>query len=471
MSLRLKQRLDLANFGDPLSFRSMPAIPAIAAKTKREQISSKVVEGPKTAESSAFPIKQLEKVDILVAGSLAVDLSCDYAPLSEDRTNVTPTLHTSNPAVIGQSLGGVGYNVAIATSYLGSSVLFCSVVGDDLSGRAALSTLQKESLSTEGVQVLPASSGTRTAQYIAMNDAKKNLLVAMADMGIMELPEKDLDFDGFWEPMIRRTKPRWVVVDANWSPGVLAKWVNIAKKYGARIAFEPVSTPKSRRLFSKGPETDAAAAIGPSDSVPNNSISLAAPNQLELAVMYTTAREAGLFDSSGWWRAIDAMGMSSSGSRERLVAMTSAALVDEGIPQQNIQLLPFIPCIITKLGAQGVLLTQLLRPGDPRLSSPEHIPYILSRASMTDDLVGGVYMRLFPPAETLGDEDVVSVNGAGDTLLGAVVAGLARGAEDTPRQVEDFIPVAQEASVRTLKSAGGVSRDIVGLRGVLEGLC
>lgn len=391
-----------------------------------------------------------EKADVLVAGSLAIDLSCDYAPFGDESRRITPFSFTSNPAAIRQSLGGVGHNVALASKYLGGSVLFCSVVGDDLSGRAALSALQKEGIPTTGIQVLSDSSAN-TAQYVAVNDAKKDLLIAMAGMGIMELPESELDFDGFWEPMIARTKPEWIVVDANWSPGVISKWTAVARRHSARVAYEPVSTAKSSRLFNNA---SGEIAVRPSDSVPNNAISLAAPNKLELAAMHTEAREAGLFDSSEWWSIIDGMGMPSSGSRARLVSVSSSSLVDQGIPQQTIQLLPFIPCIITKLGDKGVLLTQLLRPGDPRLTSSDSAPYILSHASPGQS-IGGVYMRLFPPAGVLDPEEIVSVNGAGDTLLGVIVTGLARG-----KQVEEVIPVAQEASLRTLKSSDAVGSDI-----------
>lgn len=439
-------------------------MPVISENARADQATSETGVGHKPLTKSS--IEQLGKADVLVAGSLAIDLSCDYTPFASESDKITPVPQTSNPAVIGQSLGGVGHNVAIASHYLGSSVLFCSVVGDDLSGRAALSTLQEEGLPTAGVQILPASSGALTAQYVAINDAKRDLVVAMADMGIMELPEHVLDFDGFWDPLIRHTQPQWVVVDANWSPAVLARWIAVAKQHGARVAFEPVSTAKSRRLFSKTSEADAV--IQPAKAVPNNAISLAAPNQYELSAMYTTARESGLFEESeGWWRIIDAMGMSATGSRDRLVAMTTAELVDQGIPQQSIQLIPFIPCIITKLGAQGVLVTQLLRPGDARLTSPDSAPYILSRASPTDELIGGVYMRLFPSAGVLADREIVSVNGAGDTLLGAVVAGLAKW---SGKSVEEVIPLAQEASLRTLKSPGGVSRDLVTLRSLMAAL-
>ncbi|PYI01075.1 IdgA domain protein [Aspergillus sclerotiicarbonarius CBS 121057] len=435
----------LERSGGSLNERHMPAI---SGTSRADQATS---ETELEHSPSKDPLEHLTKADVLVAGSLAIDLSCDFAPAEANST--TPALQTSNRAVIGQSLGGVGHNVAIAAKYLDSSVLFCSVVGDDLSGQTALTSLRQEGLSTSGIKVLPASSGARTAQYVAVNDAKKDLVVAMADMGIMELPEQTLGFDGFWEPMMSHAQPQWAVVDANWNAEVLGKWVVLAKKHGARVAFEPVSTAKSGRLFK--------SAIGPSDCVPNHSVNLAAPNQLELAAMYMAARESGLFDSERWWHIIDAMGMSASGSRERLVAMTSAMLVDQGIPQQSIQLLPFIPCIVTKLGAQGVLLAQLLRPGDGRLTSPESAPYILSRASTAEGGIGGVYLRLFPPAAVLEEAEIVSVNGAGDTLLGAVVTGLARG-----RAVEEVIPGAQEASLLTLQQAGGVSEAIGRLSGI-----
>lgn len=440
----------------------MPAIPGVASPS---QVIPQVQEIPEPVSTEKPIISTPLKADVVVAGSLAIDLSCDYTPFGDELTQVAPVPHTSNPAVIGQSLGGVGHNVAVAASYVGSDVLFCSVVADDLSGRAALSTLEKEDLSTAGIQVLPATPCTRTAQYIAINDIKKDLLVAMADMSIVELPTSQLDFDGFWEPLLEQTKPKWVVVDANWRPEVIAKWTEVARKHGARVAFEPVSTAKSRRLFgSDANSTDAT--IGQNQTVPNNAISLACPNRLELAAMYNSARESLLFDSPGWWHIINSMNMSPAGSRERLIVLTSPSLVDEGLPQQTVQLLPFIPCIVTKLGGAGALLTQLLPPGDPRLTDPKSAPYILARAPLESDLLfGGVYMRLFSPDTIMNVKDIVSVNAAGDTLLGVLVAGLAK---DPSVRIEDIIPIAQEASRKTLASAGGVSKDLVQLQSSLK---
>jgi pseudouridine-5'-phosphate glycosidase/pseudouridine kinase len=139
-------------------------------------------------------------------------------------------------------------------------------------------------------------------------------------------------------------------------------------------------------------------------------------------------------------------------------------MADEGIPLQTIQLLPFIPTILTKLGAEGVLLTELLKPDDPRLTHPDSAPYILSRTSNGSTEIGGVYMRLFPAVEFV--EDSVSVNGVGDTFLGVLVAGLARGAKLDQRLIE----VAQRGAVMTLRSRESVSPKLGLLKSKLDEL-
>ena len=72
-----------------------------------------------------------KKTDVLVAGSIAVDLSCDYAGRKGSNS---PELHTSNPAAISQSIGGVGHNVALAAHRASTkaTVKLCSLVGDDV---------------------------------------------------------------------------------------------------------------------------------------------------------------------------------------------------------------------------------------------------------------------------------------------------------------------------------------------------
>jgi pseudouridylate synthase / pseudouridine kinase len=390
--------------------------------------------------------------DVLVAGALAADLSCDYAPLEGFAGSESPSLHTSNPASLSQSAGGVGHNVALAAHYAGASTLLCSAVGDDIAGRALIDLVRGSGLPISGIQILDPAADARTAQYVAMNDTRKDLLIAMADMSILSCPL--LESESVWQRIMTEQRPTWVVVDSNWSASIMSHIISAAKSVSARVVFEPVSAQKSSRLIK---------LIKPDHVVPRQIVELATPNIIELQTMYHTAREALLFESESWWSIINALNLPRGGSRDRFVQLTSSQLVDQGVPQQGLQLLPYIPCIVTKLGAQGCLVLQLLRPGDPRLRDLESAPYILGRALEEDGTFGGVYMRLIPPAELVKQDDVVSVNGVGDTLLGVLVAGLAK--EGTEARVEDILLLAQKAAIRSLKSKSAVSE---GVKGILD---
>ena len=417
------------------------------------------VEAAQSIKSSSDIIRtslsSTNTVDVIIAGSLAIDLSCDYIRPPTESLSSLPQLHTSNPASITQTLGGVGQNVATALHYLGSSLRFCSSVANDVAGSAALSLLAERGLQTVGIQI--RGPGSHTAQYVAVNDAQKHLVLAMADMNILE--DTSGDFDSFLKPHLAECKPKWLVVDANWHSKTLRKWLDAARASGARVAFEPVSVAKSKRAFPAKSQSDASLA-----AVPNHLISLATPNALELSSMHDAAGDAGLFDQDDWWHVIDSIGLSSSGSRDKLVSVTNSLLVDQGAPQQSIRLLPFIPCILTTLGEHGVLVTQLLRPEDDRLTSPDAAPYVLSRSTDGNQIVGGVYMRLFPPVEIVSSDKIISVNGVGDTFLGVLIAGLTKA---NPRNIEDLVDIAQRGSVMTLKSKEAVSPQISTLRGSL----
>lgn len=415
---------------------------------------------------------------VLVAGSLAIDSSCDHTPQIA-KAGQKPILGSSNPAVIRQSLGGVGYNVALATHYMGIPATFCSVVADDLSGQKALAELEDLKISTRGVQVLDsAMTNAKTAEYVAMNDMNKNLVLAMADMSILELPDEKLSFERFWSPIVEDTSPSWTVIDANWSSRVLSKWLRHAKKIGSKVAFEPVSVPKSRRIFalndpfSSPSHGRTSPAINLSDVVPHHLIDVATPNVYELSEMWCAARDLGLLESEAWFEIVDQLGFPSSGIRNQLVSLTGTEYVNMGVPQQSIQLLPFIPNLITKLGPQGVLLTQLLPTEDPRLTSRFHAKYIVGRGRNTRDNHhgGGVYMRLFSPATRIPDKDVISVNGAGDTMLGAIIAGLVINKSRGLERLDDILSVAQKASVLTLRDSASVAPVISELREELAAL-
>ncbi|KAI0890028.1 Indigoidine synthase A like protein-domain-containing protein [Annulohypoxylon maeteangense] len=401
------------------------------------------------------PIKEtdvISEADILVAGSVAVDLSCDY--VGEDSLDhPAPHLHTSNPAHIGQSIGGVGRNVALAAQRAMQSpkVRLCSMIGDDLAGSTILSSLHTSGMDTSCIRQLSREHypSSRTAQYVAVNDANKNLILGMADMGIFATHS----FPEHWNSTIRSSKPKWLVVDGNWADRDVRAWIRAGKDNDAQVAFEPVSKEKSSRLFCNEKDLESLGVF------PKPSVDLATPNQYELAAMHAAAQRHEYFDNQRWWEIIDAFGM--RGARDRFIKLTSADMTDDGIPQQVIQLLPYIPTIITKMGSGGALMATILKRGDPRLLDPAYEKFILSRCLNDHPDVGGVYMRLFPAIEEV--ENIVSVNGVGDTFLGVLIAGLAQGG-----RTENILNIAQKGAVLTLRSPQSVSEDLGILRDELK---
>jgi pseudouridine-5'-phosphate glycosidase/sugar/nucleoside kinase (ribokinase family) len=385
---------------------------------------------------------------IIVAGALAVDFACDYAPF--DKSSTTPSMHTSNPASISSALGGVGYNVAKAAKLLQGNISFCSMVGNDMAGNMAMEELKAQGFDKSGV--FRHGSNLRTSQYVAVNDSNRDLVLAMADMGMMEQPEPQ--FHERWASLVENTKPKWVALDANWSADSISQWLDLARKCNARTAFEPVSVAKSKRLFpplQKSPDGNVS-------TYPNHRVDIATPCEHELAAMFHAARENGYFDSAEWFQVIDSFRIPASGLRDRLVKATSEELVDQGIPQQAIQLLPWVPCMLTTLGRHGVLLTMLIEPDDKRFSDPKAKYNIVTRGFGSSEPRLAVYMKLVSPEEVLGSTDIVSVNGAGDTFLGALLAKLATAEEDA--SIEDAIQFGQRAAACTLKSKDAVSHKL-----------
>jgi pseudouridine-5'-phosphate glycosidase/pseudouridine kinase len=110
-------------------------------------------------------------------------------------------------------------------------------------------------------------------------------------------------------------------------------------------------------------------------------------------------------------------------------------------------------------------MARLLPRDHAWLTAPEIAPYIMSRCLNNNAHIGGLYMRLFP-AEKVSDAEIVSVNGVGDTFLGALVAGLAKGIDYDER----LIKIAQQAAVLSLKSEEAVSPELGHLTASLESI-
>lgn len=309
-----------------------------------------------------------------------------------------------------------------------------------------------------GIETLPAPA--RTAQYVAINNANKDLALAMADMSILEnVPDDVINGLALTVSNASSPQPSVFIADANWSSTALHTWLQAARHPSTTTIFEPVSTAKALRVF---PPTSSSSKTTPF-VFPRPLADIITPNTYELTAIHDYALSSSLFDSPEWFAVIDALGIPSTGLRVPLAYMTNSDLVDQGVPQQAIKLLPFFPTILTKLGPQGVLLTKLLSSNAEELHNDEERKYVLARNMTGNDNagVGGLYVRLFPPERVLPAEEVVSVNGIGDTFCGALAVGLA-GA----KKVQNVVDFAQKAAGLSLRSRESVSPELKGLREV-----
>jgi pseudouridine-5'-phosphate glycosidase/pseudouridine kinase len=119
--------------------------------------------------------------------------------------------------------------------------------------------------------------------------------------------------------------------------------------------------------------------------------------------------------------------------------------------QKAVQLAPYITTQFIKLGEDGVVAVAYA--GETG---------VLGDGAVEWKGVAGarIAVRWFPPAERMPEEEVLGVNGAGDTFLGVLVAGLSRGAT-----VERAVGMAQRAACLTLRSPEAVAEGVGGVFG------
>ncbi|KAA8894309.1 Indigoidine synthase A like protein-domain-containing protein [Sphaerosporella brunnea] len=407
---------------------AMPHMPTPSASSQAK----------KTHKKTTSDIHKVDTPEVLVIGGVAVDVNCDYV-LRTASTDSTPVLHTSNPSIITESLGGVANNVAYALHLSGIKTLLVSCTGADISGSWVRDQMQKRGMDTSG---LASSTAYNTARYVAVNDGKGGLFVASADMNVIE----QMDPENLAQAT-SSTGAQWVVIDGNLAAGTIVEVLRRCSKKGIKVVFEPTSAAKSTAIFS------SPKKLG---TFPTASLYAAAPNAQELDAMYHAASDAELFSTElPWWGIIDSLLLDSEfrTSIDALSRSSGVDLVSTGLVQKAVNLLPYIPNLFVKLGEKGCLVVSLLPPDHKALNEKRRTAgAVVVKARLGQD-TGGLLVRHFEPESV---QRVVSVNGAGDTFLGVVVAGMVRGEASLGSIVER----AQRAAVLTLQSTQAVSEKI-----------
>lgn len=137
---------------------------------------------------------------------------------------------------------------------------------------------------------------------------------------------------------------------------------------------------------------------------------------------------------------------------------TLSFLVDQGIAQMAVNLLPFFQHIIIKCGERGAIVVMRISPDEATTSpwgrersNPQN-RYIVAQGNNKEIVV----LQHFPG---LVAETVTNVTGAGDSFVGAVLASLSQNPQAfcNPKDLEQMITTAQQAAILTLQSELAVS--------------
>lgn len=400
----------------------------------------------------------------LLIGLIAQDTICSIPD--------SISMNDSNPAQICSSVGGVGHNIALAYRYsmqsknLDPNCRLVSAVGDDVVGKGIIEHLERDGVDVSGIKIL---SNSKTAQYVAHLDSEGKLVLASADMKIIE----GSSLIDHITSEIKRGRPKLVVVDCNLSPNGLDAVFNAVASLDVypRVIVEPTSGPKLSRLTMVNSSKLKV--------FPHNSISLITPTVEELSNIHKSLGRREFFDDyDSWFPLLDLLGMNSN-FREKMAATALKVpamkkLLDEGVIQQAVQILPYIPNILVKLGAYGCVFISINTNVNDYKSIPttsQYLPTIrlISQGREYEEgKLMGITIEYFSVPPENENLSIVDVTGAGDSLLGYLTSLLTQH-DWLNNEVElleqewgkwEGIYKSQIASGLTLESAVAVSEKI-----------
>lgn len=400
-----------------------------------------------------------------IIGSAAVDITAQAA--SQNGSDSSIGSHTTVPGAVSLTLGGVARNVAEAAHRIlasqsedgSSATVLISPIGRDSFGRLLQDETHRIGMRTDG---LIQMDNARTAICNLVLDSVGGLTGGVADMDI----SRSLDRNTALE-VLQRHKPDIVALDGNLSQETIKSLVQYCHERKATIFYEPTSVPKSTNILPA-----IAASLHSADNT-SPPIAFAAPNILELAHMYQEAVSGPLELTSHrhWWGVIDDMALGSEFRMdlEQLARLNAneedpsrgnmSFLIDSGIAQMAIHLLPFFQHLLIKCGDRGAVAIfrvsgeKAQRSAWTRERSNVRGRYVVGHSKNGP---GATVVKHFP---ALSVPELVNVTGAGDSLVGAVLARLLRepDAFQDPSSLQDLMTFAQRAAVLTLQSHEAVS--------------
>ncbi len=375
-------------------------------------------------------------------------------------------METSNPGTISNSIGGVGYNVSLASSLVGKNLdtknRLISAVGNDISGQEIINELKQQKFDTSGLFI---SENEETSKYISINNNNGKLIIACSNMNIIENLNEEHIKNQIKRASSSSSSPlKYILFDGNLNTNIINLLINLSSINKFKLIFEPTSIEKSKKLGDKSLKLNV---------FPNNQMDLITPNILELKSIYESFIENEKFDHEKWFDIIDSLQINSN-FIDKIDRLTKKFpdiknIIKDGIIQQSIKLLPFIPCLIITNGSGGLIILQLVSDINKATSSLSKnndntkVFTVFNKGSiLLDDKNLGVIFQYYPAEKVLSDS-IVSVSGAGDSLSGALLAELSKDdlwLDTCGEKRNEIISKAQKAAVLALKSNETVNYEI-----------
>ncbi|KAL7747991.1 hypothetical protein RI367_006537 [Sorochytrium milnesiophthora] len=390
----------------------------------------------------------------VIIGCSALDV-VSFLPPSKHGLQHLIDSRTSHPGTARHALGGVGRNIFEACSRALSHTpadtaslttaatappapaapeavtpIFVSAVGADYAGALLVNEMQRIGLDTSTVHQIPEA---RTAVYNAMHEHSGDLAVAVADM---EINDK-------WDPAIVRSllesaNTSIVAFDGNLSPPIIKLIADESHRRGIPAFFEPTSVPKSVRVLHN------------LSNVTSGAVRYCSPNEYEVEAM---AREVAVVFAD------KQLGTARTAVASALEESDVPPLVLEAVANA-VTVSQVVPCIFLKLGQFGAIYLERLHLSPEGIATArQQFQSSLWDAHWHVSASGGVAYLIGWSRPQAVVEHPVSVNGAGDSFVGTVVAGLAVHGHSYD-QLCHIVAAGRRAAELTLQSPLAVSPHI-----------
>lgn len=409
--------------------RAMPAIPAVTVGTSLKVAARSVPKVTTATTTDSLPAPQ-----VVVFGSAAIDISATAPNALAERT--------TTPGSISLTPGGVGRNLAHAAQNLlppGDVKLVAPIGAGSYENSDALGVLLKASMVEDGLRTdgLVATDGARTAACNLVLENAGDLIGGVADMGIAETLSGEAVAGGLTRG---DAPPEVIAFDCNLTPSTIDAILAHAKKNREIITFaDPTSVPKMARLLPllrKYPRV----------------LDHISPNGLELDHMYSYLTDHD--DDGKGWEFINALNLGSEWRRGvELWAERSGAtwILDRGAVTKMVACLPWVGSFWLKQGPGGLVRLGFQSDQDPKSTRPT-VSHDIPVPRMPDGSWCQTLTLTYYAPPVIAPEEIVNTTGAGDTLAGALIAGIAMGKPE-----DECVELAIAAVGRTLRSHKAVA--------------